>query len=483
MQTEHKKHNLSLIVALLIGVLSITGLGIHERSFVQDSEAAGFLRAPVSPLRRHPDTMLYRTAERLSRRIRQHSFATPSLEALASALQKKQELMKHSVTVRLSAVDGTAFPEWTANLHRYPTWLKADFSMNRAEFRVDREGIEEFLIQNPPAEITPPTDTTLIAIVEPEEGAKDPLRVETEGVAKAGYAFDAKGVAELLAAALSEGSTSVLSLPLKPVPGRIVNATERDVGALELLATGRSNFEGSITGRVRNIQKGLKERVHNVLVAPGETFSFNGTLGPVTARAGWFEALGIFNGDQLRPVTGGGICQVATTVFRAMVHAGLPIEKRKEHSLFVHYYEKYGVGLDATIYPGQQDLTFTNDTGNDLLIQAYYDGFEATVNFYGTPDGRAVALEGPYFSVNAPEDMKVKGRTLKTNEIAWRQTITAPDGTVMKNTIVSRYKTLPRSVVTKHVEEQKIAEAKQSEAEPVHAAAADLLSDARTSQD
>ena len=170
-------------------------------------------------------------------------------------------------------------------------------------------------------------------------------------------------------------------------------------------------------------------------------------------------------------------------MYRAMVNAGLPVEKRKEHSLFVVYYEKYGIGLDATIYPGQQDLTFKNDTGNYLLIQSYYDGFEATVNLYGTPDGRTVALEGPYFSANAPEHIKVKDRALKANEVAWTQKITSADGSVQENTIVSRYKVLPKSVVAKHVEEQKVAQDKSRESEPVHAAAADLLSDARGSQE
>ena len=263
-----------------------------------------------------------------------------------------------------------------------------------------------------------------------------------------------------------------LAFVLARTPGRIVNETGQDLGTLTLIAEGRSNFAGSVPGRIANVRKGLKERTHNVLVPPGSTFSFNKTLGSVTAKAGWYEALGIFNGDELRLVTGGGICQVATTVYRAILLAGLPVVSRKPHSLFVSYYEKYAVGIDATVYPGQQDLTFTNDTPHYLLVQSYSDGFEATVNIYGTPDGRTVEMEGPYFTKTAPEDLTVNKRKLAKNEIAWRQHVTHADGVTQVNTIVSRYKFIPATVVKKYTE-QVIA---TGAAEKVHTAAPDQLS-------
>ena len=143
---------------------------------------------------------------------------------------------------------------------------------------------------------------------------------------------------------------------------------------------------------------------------------------------------------------------MATTTYRAILLAGLPVVNRKAHSLYVSYYEKYGVGMDATVYPGQQDLTFTNDTGNFLLVQSYDDGFEARVNIYGTSDGRIVRMEGPYFATNAPEDLSVHDRSLAKNEIVWRQHITY-GGVTVTNTIVSRYKTIPLSIARKYSEE------------------------------
>ncbi|MBI3332419.1 VanW family protein [Candidatus Peregrinibacteria bacterium] len=482
MRRKNKKHNLSLPSLFLLAVAVITAMGLAERGVIPAKSEAAIFGTHVTPKKRAsfaqrsvPNTALYRQAMRLRRRIARHTFVTPSVHALARALGERRKLLTRSVQVTLTASDRKEFPTWTVSLHRYPTWLKGNFSPNDATFRVDRQRIAGFLAENPPEEILPPSDAVLLEILEPEAKGK-PMRVKTEGVAKAGYHLPVKGAAELLAASLTHGLAEV-TLPLTPAAGRIVNASFEDLGSLELLASGRSDFRGSVPGRIANVKKGLSERVNNVLVPPGEVFSFNSTLGPITAKAGWFEALGIFNGDELRPVTGGGLCQVATTVYRAIVNAGLPIEERRAHSLYVTYYEKYGFGLDATIYPGQQNLTFRNDTGNYILVQAYYDGFEATVNFYGTSDGRKVALDGPYFTANAPEGLTINERALYGNEIAWIQTITRADGTEYKNTILSRYKLLPKSVVAKHVELWRTASAAKEES--THAAAPDLLTDAR----
>jgi vancomycin resistance protein YoaR len=143
---------------------------------------------------------------------------------------------------------------------------------------------------------------------------------------------------------------------------------------------------------------------------------------------------------------GGGICQASTTTYRAILNAGLPVIQRRSHSLYVTYYKEYGVGIDATIFPGSQDLTFINDTGNYLLIQAYTDGNEAYVNIYGTPDGRKVAMDGPFFSTNAPSDLIINNRSIRGNEIAWKHYVLYSNGELKTDTIVSAYKSLPSYV-------------------------------------
>ena len=147
---------------------------------------------------------------------------------------------------------------------------------------------------------------------------------------------------------------------------------------------------------------------------------------------------------------GGGICQASTTVYRAALLAGFPVIERKAHSLYVTYYKKYGVGIDATIYPGSQDLSFRNDSKYPIIVQAYHEGTNAYVNIYGTPDGRVATLNGPYFAATAPKEVVKQAGGIGSNEIVWLHSVQYPDGRTTTDTVESRYKQLPRSLVTEY---------------------------------
>jgi vancomycin resistance protein YoaR len=289
------------------------------------------------------------------------------------------------------------------------------------------------------------------------EEKKGVHRAVTDGVAQGGLRYDASSLADRLYRALLDGA-QFLDVALISTSGRIRNATSQDLGDLALIGEGHSDFRGSGGGRIANIHKGLTEHVHNAVVRPGETFSFNKLLDPpVTLSKGWHEALVIFDGDRLEMAPGGGICQVSTTFFRGLLAAGLPVLVRKSHSLFVTYYEKYGVGIDATVFPGQQDLVFVNDTPHHLLIQAEVTGYGAYVRIYGTPDGRNVELRGPYFAQNAPEGFLVPDRPIRGNEIAWVQNVRYSDGSTRDYIVLSRYKAIPKRVVQEYAGSDQIA--------------------------
>ena len=135
------------------------------------------------------------------------------------------------------------------------------------------------------------------------------------------------------------------------LPGRVINKADHKLGPLKPIATGMSNFAGSIPGRDFNVRKGLNEHLNGILIPPGAEFSFNSFLdGPITLNNGWKQAYAIFLGTELRPVPGGGICQTSTTLYRAALEAGLDITDHRSHSLYIAYYDEYGKGLDATIF-------------------------------------------------------------------------------------------------------------------------------------
>ncbi len=176
--------------------------------------------------------------------------------------------------------------------------------------------------------------------------------------------------------------------------------TEKDLNKLgikELIAQGTSNFSGSPTNRIHNIYVGAAA-CNGVIIAPGETFSLNETLGEISGSTGYLKEL-VIKGNKIVPEYGGGLCQIATTCFRAALNAGMPIVERSAHRFRVMYYEP--AGTDATIYSPHPDLRFTNDTGNHVLIQTSISGNTLTFDFFGTKDGRTVKLEGPYISAGS----------------------------------------------------------------------------------
>ena len=106
-----------------------------------------------------------------------------------------------------------------------------------------------------------------------------------------------------------------------------------------------------------------------------QTFSFNGTTGERTAEKGFQEAPVIINGE-LQTGLGGGVCQVSTTVFNAAYEAGLQIDERTNHALYISHYP---LGRDATVNYPDLDLKFTNDTDNWLLVRTFVGSGSLTV--------------------------------------------------------------------------------------------------------
>jgi vancomycin resistance protein YoaR len=147
-------------------------------------------------------------------------------------------------------------------------------------------------------------------------------------------------------------------------------------------------FYGGDPNRIHNVQL-VSHLVDKHVIAPGETFSFNGATGARTADKGFREAPVIINGE-LQTGLGGGVCQVSTTVFNAAYEAGLPIASRTNHALYISHYPQ---GRDATVNYPDVDLKFVNDTGHWLLLRTWVGPSSLTVALYGTPVHRRVVSE------------------------------------------------------------------------------------------
>jgi vancomycin resistance protein YoaR len=214
------------------------------------------------------------------------------------------------------------------------------------------------------------------------------------------------------------------------------------LGITELIGQGESFYKGSIPGRIHNVIL-ASSRASGVLVGPGEVFSFNETVGDISAATGYKTAYIIKNG-RTELGDGGGLCQVSTTLFRAALNAGLEIIERKPHSYRVAYYEQGGFkpGLDATVYAPSVDLKIKNNTDNHILIQAIPDptNYHLTYEVYGKKDGRNVELSDIRILSQSPappplyqEDPTLKNGEIKQVDFAASGAKTTFDYKVVKN--------------------------------------------------
>lgn len=234
---------------------------------------------------------------------------------------------------------------------------------------------------------------------------------------------------------------------------KITQATISQYKIRDLVGTATTNFSGGSKDRQKNIEVGAS-KLSGILIAPGEEFSTVLNIGEVTEEAGFVKEFVIKEGQTIKEL-GGGLCQVATTLFRTALNAGLPITERINHAYVIPY---YGPGLDATIYGPHPDFRFVNDTGNYLLLQGKAVNNEVSFEFYGVNDKRVVEISKPklYDEKPIPKDRYFVSSDLKPGETKCTTTthkgitadvtysVTYPDGTVKTKLFHSIYQPWPK---------------------------------------
>ena len=189
------------------------------------------------------------------------------------------------------------------------------------------------------------------------------------------------------------GQDNQIDLPISQTDPDTTLAETNDLGINTLIGLGDSYYAHSIPARIHNVSITADKLSLNI-VPPGEKFSFNQAIGEVSSHTGYRPAY-VIKGGRTVLGEGGGVCQVSTTLFRALLDAGVDITKRLPHSYRVSYYElDKKPGFDATAYAGDIDLRFINDTPNHILIYSTADSEDLymKVEIYGTDDGRTTQI-------------------------------------------------------------------------------------------
>lgn len=187
--------------------------------------------------------------------------------------------------------------------------------------------------------------------------------------------------------ALAEDLTAVVTQPAPRVvtarPGPLVEpelTTEKaaQLGIRQKISS-FTTYYPCCPARNRNIQL-VADEVDGAVVLPGQTFSLNDYTGPRGTAQGYIEAPAIVDGRLVNEV-GGGISQFATTLFNAVFFSGLEDVYHKTHS---YYISRYPAGREATVFYGQVDLKFRNDSPYGVLIDTSHTDTSITVAFWST---------------------------------------------------------------------------------------------------
>ncbi|MGK9252666.1 VanW family protein [Paenibacillus humicus] len=168
-------------------------------------------------------------------------------------------------------------------------------------------------------------------------------------------------------------------LQMKAVLPKVTLASLREEGIDRLIASFTTDYSASSQGRAFNVSETART-LNGWLMKPGDVFDYGEVIRITERETGYREAPVILNG-QLTPGIGGGICQVSSTLYNAVLLAGLDIVERRNHSLPVSYLP---LGRDATFADGVINFRFRNSTGKHILIQTSSGDGKLTVKLYGT---------------------------------------------------------------------------------------------------
>ena len=254
-----------------------------------------------------------------------------------------------------------------------------------------------------------------------------------------GVSFDAAEAERLWEQA---GILEKISVPIELVEPEITAESLREVLFHDKLGDCLTYLFGSSANRISNIRVACS-KFDGYVLQPGETFSYNEVVGERTAEAG-FKYAPAYEGNTHVDQLGGGICQVSSTLYNAVLYANLEINERSCHNMTVAYLPK---GLDATVSWGGPEFVFTNNRDYPIKLKAWVDdrGRELTIEVWGTDvDGVTVDLlhaEWPAYDEGYRANY---GLDVQVGYGAWMvRRINYPDGSYVDEPKVYSYYHLP----------------------------------------
>lgn len=207
----------------------------------------------------------------------------------------------------------------------------------------------------------------------------------------------AKAIADYIA---NEWDTKEASIALSADVVQPRGSKEQLSKVKDVLGTFSTDYSSSSSGRAMNVSNGCS-RINGALLYPGDVFSVYEAVSPFDAEHGYALAGSYENGTVVETY-GGGICQVSTTLYNAVIRAELKINERYAHSMIVNYVKP---SMDAAIAGTVKDLKFENNTEAPIYIEGVTGGGVITFTIYGEETRspkREVIFESEIVSENNP---------------------------------------------------------------------------------
>ncbi|WP_416829106.1 VanW family protein [Ectobacillus polymachus] len=203
---------------------------------------------------------------------------------------------------------------------------------------------------------------------------------------KDGSKVDKDQLKTLTAKAITDKAANI-AVPVVAVKPEHTTEDVQNMGIQSVIAEFQTPMNGRDSTQVFNEQR-ASGSLSGALIAPDQEFSFNDRVGITDAAHGYLSAPIYVNG-KVEQSAGGGVCQVSSTLYGAVLRADLSIVERSNHSLPVHYVP---LGQDATVADYGPDFKFKNNTGHYIYIQAMVASNATTVRIFGTPTGKNVQV-------------------------------------------------------------------------------------------
>lgn len=257
--------------------------------------------------------------------------------------------------------------------------LEAEPAMRYTTLTYDLSQVNQILNQ-----IKAEVDQPAVSATRVQDDSKWPPFSYTDDIP--GQTLDITGLNERICNMVDTLVSGDVVLSPTPVQATITRAQlEAQIVKLSSYETTVGKSGEYAEARAENVRLGT-EKFNHLVIRAGESVSFNKVAGKRTVANGYQQALEIAYGNYVLG-TGGGICQVSSTLYNAVVNAGLTVNKRTPHAIPSSYVEK---GLDATVSDDRYDFVFTNNTNSDIYIETEFvkvkGYYHSRFTIYGRPD-------------------------------------------------------------------------------------------------